>query len=171
MLNLSRGNRAALAATIILTLTAGQAMAKGSVIKVSLWDKGAISMNMPGKGSGMGMMMNQAGTNGAMGPMGITVSTHTVKAGKVTFAVENASRELVHEMVLSPVKEEKAALPYDEAAMKVDEDAAGHLGDVEELEPGKRGALTIDLKPGKYILYCNIAGHYMKGMWTLITVK
>lgn len=169
MLNLSHRSWAALATTLFLALPAGQAIAKGSVIKVSLWDMGAMPMNMHDKGSGM--MMDRAEGNRPMGHMGITVSTHTVKAGKVTFNVENASRELVHEMVLSPVKHEKAALPYDKEARKVNEDAAGHLGEVEELEPGKRGALTIDLKPGKYILYCNIAGHYMTGMWTLITVK
>ena len=26
------------------------------------------------------------------------------------------------------------------------------------------------LKPGLYILYCNIPGHYVLGMWTLMTV-
>jgi uncharacterized cupredoxin-like copper-binding protein len=26
------------------------------------------------------------------------------------------------------------------------------------------------MQPGTYILYCNIAGHYAMGMWTLLTV-
>lgn len=170
-MNFSRQSVLALATTVVLALSAGQVFAKGTVVKVSLWDKGAMSMNMLGKGQGMGMMMGNHGTNMPMGPMGITVSSSTVKAGKVTFAVTNTSKEMVHEMVLSPVKDEKTELPYDSAAQKVDEDAAGHLGEVAELDPGKRGALTIDLKPGKYILYCNIAGHYALGMWTLVTVK
>ncbi len=157
-----------LVASVILTLSAALAHAAGTVIKVTLWDKGAMSMSMLGKSPEMGMMM---GSNGANMPMGITVSTQSVKAGEVTLAVTNSSKEMVHEMVLSPVKDEKAALPYDKMAQKVDEDAAGHLGEVAELEPGKSGSLTIDLKPRKYILYCNIAGHYVLGMWTLITVK
>jgi len=160
----------ALATAVAVTLSAGQALAKGTVVKVSLWDKGATSMNMLGKGPAMGMMMGHQGTNMPMGPMGIKVSAHTLKAGTVTFAVTNASKDLIHEMVLSPVKDDKTALPYDEATLKVDEDTAGHLGEVAELEPGKTGALTIDLKPGKYILYCNVAGHYVLGMWTLVTV-
>lgn len=157
-----------LVASVILTLSAALAHAAGTVIKVTLWDKGAMSMSMLGKSPEMGMMM---GSNGANMPMGITVSTQSVKAGEVTLAVTNSSKEMVHEMVLSPVKDEKAALPYDKMAQKVDEDAAGHLGEVAELEPGKSGSLTIDLKPGKYILYCNIAGHYVLGMWMLITIK
>lgn len=31
---------------------------------------------------------------------------------------------------------------------KVDEDAAGHIGEVAELETGQSGALTMTLKPG-----------------------
>lgn len=160
-----------LAAAVALAMSAGQTFAKGSVIEVSLWDKGAMSMNMLGKGPWMGMMMGNHGAGMPMGPMGISVSARTVKAGEVTFAVTNSSMEMVHEMVVSPIKDEKAELPYDSVAQKVDEDAAGSLGEVADLDPGKRGALTIDLKPGTYILYCNIAGHYALGMWTLVTVK
>jgi uncharacterized cupredoxin-like copper-binding protein len=53
----------------------------------------------------------------------------------------------------------------------VDEERAGHLGEVSELEPGKTGALRLDLKPGNYLLFCNIPGHFMAGMWTSFTIK
>lgn len=160
-----------LATVVTFILFTGQAFAKDTTIKVSLWDKGPMSMNMLGNGPQMGMMMGNTRGNMPMAPMGITVSTHKVKAGKVTFSVTNTSTALVHEMIVAPVKDEKAALPYDKATLKVDEEAAGHLGEVSELAPGKSGTLAIDLKPGKYILYCNIPGHYVLGMWTLITVN
>ena len=142
--------------------------ANGATIKVTLWDKGAMSMNMMNQGAKMGMGMRN---NMNMATMGISASTHTVRAGAVTFEVTNSSKQLVHEMVISAVKNQTLVLPYDDAANKVDEDAAGHLGEVAELEPGKSGQLKITLKPGKYILYCNVPGHYTLGMWTLITVK
>jgi len=116
-------------------------------------------------------MMGNHGSEMPMSPMGITVSTRTVKAGKVTFSVTNSSEVMEHEMVVSPIKDENANLPYNNASQIVDEGAAGNLGEVEELDPGKRGSLTIELKPGNYVLYCNIAGHYALGMWTLLTVK
>lgn len=170
-MKLTRRKWFAMASGFIATVSAGHALARSSVIKVSLWDKGAMSMNMLGHGQMMGMGMGQPGTLMPMGPMGLTLSTHTVKAGAVTFDVTNTSKEMVHEMVVSPIKDSNQPLPYIEAANKVDEDAAGHLGEVAELEPGKKGALTITLKPGRYILYCNIPGHYALGMWTLVTVK
>ncbi len=160
-----------LVTALVLTLSIGQVFAENTVINVSLWDKGPMSMSMLNKGPGMGMRMGGTGTKMPMAPMGITVSSHTIKAGKVTLAVTNTSTVMVHEMVVSPIKNETEALPYNQAELAVDEDAIGTLGEVADLAPGKSGAITIDLKPGKYILYCNIPGHYVLGMWTLITVN
>jgi uncharacterized cupredoxin-like copper-binding protein len=176
-MTLSRRNWLTLATALLAVASAGPSFAASKTIKVSLWDKGPNSMSMLGKGEPMGMGM--AGGMGAghmgdgmqKGPMGITLSTHTVAAGDVTFTVTNISKSMVHEMVISPYKDAKTPLPYDKAGMKIDEDAAGHLGEVAELEAGKKGALTLTMKPGQYILYCNIPGHYVLGMWTLLTVK
>jgi uncharacterized cupredoxin-like copper-binding protein len=171
-MKLSRRQCFVLAAGAAAMGTSVPVFAAGQVVRVSLWDQGAASMNMLDHGPmmGMGMGMGHATESTPMGPMGIKASTHKVKAGTVTFEVVNNSRELVHEMVISPVKSPSAQLPYDKAGNKVDEDAAGHLGEVAELEPGKSGALRIDLKPGRYILYCNLPGHYVLDMWTILTV-
>jgi uncharacterized cupredoxin-like copper-binding protein len=148
---------------------AGPSRAADTLVKVSLWDKGDMSMDMLGKGMPMGMAMH-SGTDMGMAMMGITIDTETVPAGTVTFEVTNDSKGMIHEMVISPVGDTSVALPYLTEEEKVDEDAAGHLGEVAELDPGKGGALKIDLTPGKYILYCNIPGHYVLGMWTIVTV-
>jgi uncharacterized cupredoxin-like copper-binding protein len=57
------------------------------------------------------------------------------------------------------------------AESRVNEDAAGHLGEVSELDPGQSGSLSMKLDPGTYMLFCNVPGHYMAGMWTTITVE
>jgi uncharacterized cupredoxin-like copper-binding protein len=115
---------------------------------------------------GMGMM----GGDMSKATMGIDAAPQTMPAGEITFEVTNASKNLEHEMIVAPVKDPNQPLPYDESAKRVDEDAAGSLGEVAELKPGKSGTLKLTLEPGKYILYCNIRGHYVLGMWTLITV-
>lgn len=134
------------------------------VIKVSLTDQGA-AMDMP-KGLGMGM-----GGDMSKATMAVTVDKAKVKAGDVTFVVTNDSKEMIHEMLVAPVPDPSKPLPFVEANSRVDEEAAKDLGEVSELDPGRAGSLTIPLKPGTYILFCNIAGHYMSGMWTLITVE
>ncbi|MFO1033373.1 MAG: sulfocyanin-like copper-binding protein [Hyphomicrobiales bacterium] len=46
------------------------------------------------------------------------------------------------------------------------------LGSVNEIAPNASApSLTLNLDPGKYLLYCNIAGHYAYGMWTVIDVQ
>jgi uncharacterized cupredoxin-like copper-binding protein len=131
---------------------------------------------MMGMGIGMGMGMQGGTPMGAPGQrmpmahMGIKVSSRTVPAGLVRFDVRNDSKVMEHEMVVAPIKDTKTPLPYNQAENKVDEDAAGNLGEVAELEPGKSGGLKLNLKRGRYILYCNVAGHYALGMWTVLTV-
>ncbi|MCB1492538.1 MAG: hypothetical protein KDJ77_12220 [Rhodobiaceae bacterium] len=134
-----------------------------TTVNVTLWDNPDMDM-ADNLGHGMGGDMSKAS-------MGVKASTDKVPAGEVTFEVKNSSKDLVHEMIVSPLTSADEKLPYDTNGGKVDEDAAGHLGEVAELEPGQSGALRINLKPGSYILFCNIPGHYMGGMWTTITAN
>jgi uncharacterized cupredoxin-like copper-binding protein len=150
-----------LTATISLV---GTGWAHDSVVNVSLWDKGGDAGMATGLGMGMGGDMSKA-------TMGIKLSTNVVEAGKVTFEVANSSKDNIHEMVIAPITKDQAPLPYIASESEVDEDNIGDLGEVSELDPGKDGSLTLNLKPGKYVLFCNVAGHYMNGMWALLTVN
>ena len=144
-----------------ISLSASSALA--STITVKLWDKGAAADMAMDRGiSGTGDMSKAT--------MGLKLSATTVKAGMTTFEVTNSSKDTVHEMVVFPYKDGET-IPYSTADSKINEDNAGHLGEVSELEPGKSGMLKISLKPGKYVLTCNIPNHYMNGMWAIITVK
>ncbi len=142
--------------------------AAANVVNVSLWDKGPNSMDMLGKGKMMGLGMMAGDMKMAM--MGISTDVKEVAAGDVTFEAVNVSKDIVHEMIVAPVPVGGKPLPYDTETERVKEELAGSLGEVSELEPGQKGALRVELKPGKYILYCNIPGHYALGMWTTINV-
>jgi uncharacterized cupredoxin-like copper-binding protein len=157
---------------IFAALCGSSAIAADSTIAVSLWDKGPDSAVMD---NSLQFPLSQAlvsdmakGMEKAM--MGIKIDQATVPAGKVTFNVSNDSKDIIHEMIVSPITSLDEKLPYLADQYKIDEDAAGHLGEVAELEPGKSGMLAIDLKPGMYLLYCNIPGHYIGGMWNVLTV-
>jgi uncharacterized cupredoxin-like copper-binding protein len=102
--------------------------------------------------------------------MGISTDSPTVKAGKITFNVENDSDSLVHEMLVVKVAGFDDSLPYDENANKIIEDRVADFGEVSELEPHQSGVLTVNLKPGKYLLICNIPGHYKANMYAELLV-
>ncbi len=155
------------AAGLFLALPVTAAFADGTV-KVSLWDKGPDSMVLDDAHMAMKGMMDMK--MASMGMMGVKLDVTTIAAGKVTFEVTNDSKDIIHELILSPVPDGTTELPYLVDENRVDEEKAGHLGEVSELDPGKGGSLIVDLKPGTYIVYCNIPGHFVDGMWTELTV-
>ena len=169
-MKISRRSAAALLALSIPLMAGGVALAADATVHVSLWDNGPNAMDNMNKMEPMGFAMKGMSMMAEKATMGVKIDMASVPAGKVTFDVINDSKETIHEMLISPVVSDTAELPYIADENRVDEDAAGHLGEVSELEPGKSGALTVEIKPGKYILYCNIPGHYVMGMWTLIEV-
>ena len=139
--------------------------ATGAIVKVTLVDQGADAEMATDLGLAVG------GTDASKGTMHVEIAPDVVRSGNVTVEVTNGSKDTIHEMIVAPVADATQPLPYVAAENRVDEDGAGHLGEVSELDPGKSGALKLELKPGKYILFCNIPGHYMNGMWTLLTVE
>jgi uncharacterized cupredoxin-like copper-binding protein len=152
-------------ATLVMAIAAaGPSQAAGTVVNVALWDKGADVTQATNLGLGMGGDMSKA-------TMGISATPDTVKPGMVTFEVLNTSKDTIHEMIVAKLADPKKPLPYIANEERVDEDKEGDLGEVSELDPGKSGALRLELKPGTYILYCNVPGHYVAGMWTTVTVK
>ena len=144
-------------------LFAPSAHADGTAVTVEAWDKGS-DMAM-GTDLGIGGKGDRSKAT-----MGFKLSTDTVKAGEVNFELINSSTDMEHEMIVIPMNGDTPP-PYIEAENRIDEDAGGAIGEIEETEPGKTGNATFRLNPGKYLLVCNIPGHYLSGMWAFLTVE
>lgn len=160
-----RHGLAAMAAIIVGTLAGAPAWSSDNTVRIVLTDKGEDAE------MATGLAMGTPGADMSMATMEVDPSTTTVHAGLVTFEVTNGSTATVHELIVAPVPASGRQLPFDASMDRVDEDAAGDLGEVSELDPGKTGSLTLDLKPGKYVLFCNVPGHFDNGMWTVIDVQ
>ncbi len=147
-----------LASALLFAVLATAAPA-ATVVSVDLWDKGA-DMDMA-----KGLAYGTPGLDLSKATMGIKVDPASAPAGDVTFNVTNSSKDTIHEMIVMYLADPGKPLPYIENESRVDEDKAGDKGEVSELDPGKSGSLTVHLDPGKYLLICNVPGHYAAGMW------
>jgi uncharacterized cupredoxin-like copper-binding protein len=101
----------------------------------------------------------------------IAPSVASAAAGKITFETKNDGA-VDHELVVIKTDLAPDKLPKRAGEPKVDEAAAGQLiGEIEEFGPGKTESKAFDLAAGKYVLICNIAGHYELGMHAPFEVK
>ncbi len=123
-----------------------------------------------GQGYGHGYGHGYGRGGGMMGGMSLRANISSVKAGKVTFEVTNLSRSILHEMIVVAVENANTPMPYDYETGQIPEKQVKMLGETEEMEPNAEKTITLDLKPGTYLLICNVPGHYAAGMWTSLTV-
>jgi len=83
--------------------------------------------------------------------------------------VNNGSR--AHELLIFKSDRDPAAYPTD-AAGDIKEEGAGVslVSDGENIDPGGSQTRTVDLTPGKYLLACNIPGHFKRGMYEIVVI-
>jgi uncharacterized cupredoxin-like copper-binding protein len=89
-----------------------------------------------------------------------------IGAGKVTFVVPNRGK-LDHEMVVIRTERAPGKLPL-RKGLAVETGAVGETGDI---APGGTKRVTLQLKPGRYALICNLPGHYKGGMYAGLVVR
>jgi uncharacterized cupredoxin-like copper-binding protein len=99
--------------------------------------------------------------NSTLGEYWIRPSSTTVSAGKITFTARNVG-QVEHELMVerTPIEMDAPGQPNEEAAQ----------GMIEDMAPGQSGKMTLNLRPGTYMLFCNVAGHFAAGQFTTLRV-
>jgi uncharacterized cupredoxin-like copper-binding protein len=91
-------------------------------------------------------------------------SPERLPAGDVELAIKNEGPG-DHELIV--VREGKKHLPFRADDVALDEEAAEESKSIAgALEPAPPGThrLRVHLTPGRYVLFCNMSGHYLGGM-------
>jgi uncharacterized cupredoxin-like copper-binding protein len=97
-------------------------------------------------------------------------ATHGLTAGDVVFRVHNKGPDQ-HEFIIA--RSPSAVLPIRKDGVTIDEETL-EKAEVGALEPGAPGVtreLKVNLAPGRYVLFCNMTGHYMGGMHSTLVVR
>ena len=93
----------------------------------------------------------------------------TAKAGGVEIDAANIGKT-VHELVVAKTDDAPDKLPTASDG-SVDEESLDVPGEIADVAPNSSGTATLDLQPGKYVIFCNLPGHYASGMYGSLTVK
>ena len=98
----------------------------------------------------------------------IEVRAPATKAGTVVFNVRNEGK-VPHDLVVIRTDLAPGALPT--ASGLIEETKLSIVGRTEQLTPGDGKRLSVDLAAGKYVLVCNVIGHYNSGQFAALTIQ
>jgi len=100
----------------------------------------------------------------------ISLDAAKFAAGEDTFSIRNDGK-ITHEFVVVRTELAPSALPIGSDG-GVDEEATDvtAVDEVEDIAAGATGSLTVSLPAGKYVVFCNLPGHYKGGMHAAIEV-
>ena len=116
--------------------------------------------------------------SGAPGTVGVQMTEFkiaadkpSVAAGSVTFNVAN-NGAIPHEFTVIKTDLAPDALPSVGGSVDIAK-AGTQVGQIPDSQLGakKSGSITLNLVPGKYVIICNIPGHYDAGMHTALQVQ
>jgi len=96
----------------------------------------------------------------------LTPSTVTVRAGRVSFVVRNDGT-MAHEFVVLRSDRHHHSLMV-KGGKAVEK---GRMGEIPAIPAGTSKRITLKLPPGKYVLLCNMLGHYQAGQFAALRVR
>jgi uncharacterized cupredoxin-like copper-binding protein len=99
----------------------------------------------------------------------VSATPPVLRSREVTLEIRNSGPD-VHELIV--VRKTDRKLPLRRDGLTVNEEALEPVtaGALEPVQPGAY-ALRVHLRPGRYVLFCNMAGHYSAGMYRELVVQ
>jgi len=104
-----------------------------------------------------------------LGEFSVNPYVNAVPKGRLTITVLNKGK-VEHELLIV-----KAKRPLPMKGKRVNEVALERkhqlIGEISEVRPGRSASKVFVLKAGSYAMFCNIPGHYGKGMRASLVVR
>ncbi|HET8569296.1 MAG TPA: plastocyanin/azurin family copper-binding protein [Candidatus Limnocylindria bacterium] len=98
----------------------------------------------------------------------ILPSAPSVETGTMRVGIRNRGGQ-PHDVIFIRTELAPDRLPYDASRAQAREEGVVARTDV--IPPGGTRRLDVALPPGRYVLICNVPGHYALGMRTVFEVK
>ena len=112
---------------------------------------------------GHGVTVSGTRVDASLHDFRIATSRTAVPSGTVTIVIHNRA-PATHEFLVLRTDLAPEQLPIAADGLSVDETKVGHAGEVSDVRAGTIETLKLKLRPGRYVLICNLEGHYLGGM-------
>jgi uncharacterized cupredoxin-like copper-binding protein len=101
----------------------------------------------------------------------VRMDAAVVPAGTVSFRLLGQG-PTTHEFIVVRTDRSPDKLPLQPDGLTVNEEALGVelVDEADGLDIDDRQTLDLRLAPGHYVMYCNLEGHYLGGMYAALTV-
>lgn len=96
--------------------------------------------------------------------LAVVPDTLTTAAGPITFVVHNDGVAR-HDFYVLKTDLPADKLPTNTGEVLVTATGIESIGRIANIDIGSSGSLSLNLTPGKYVLICNVPGHYDEGMY------
>lgn len=102
-----------------------------------------------------------------------SVIPSSFQASRGTIAIQASNTGTIpHELVVVKTNFAPTSLPIDSSGAMVDEAALdGLVGELDAFPPDENRSADLALDSGNYVLFCNLPGHYARGMTVAFTVN
>ena len=102
----------------------------------------------------------------------VRMDAAVVPAGTVSFRLLGQG-PTTHEFIVVRTDRSPDKLPLQPDGLTVNEEALGVelVDEANGLDIDDRQTLDLRLAPGHYVMYCNLEGHYLGGMYAALTVR
>lgn len=107
-----------------------------------------------------------------MGEFFFSPKNTAAHAGPTTIEAPNEG-SVEHELVVFKTNMDPAKLPTEasgEVAEEKMDKIAESAGEIPDVEAGEAKSAQFELTPGRYVIFCNLPGHYAAGMYGTLTV-
>jgi len=131
-------------------------------LAASVWSAGLVAMTAPPADTAT----SGAVVSVALAEWKLVPSQATVRPGRVTFVVRNDG-SIVHELVVLRSDRHHHSLKV-QGGKAVE---TGRLGRIPQVPSGVSRRLTLRLPAGRYVLLCNLLGHYQAGQFAALRVR
>ncbi len=88
-----------------------------------------------------------------------------------TLLLAGNSGRTVHDLIVLRTEQPPGALRTRGGRADTSAPEVERVGAIEPFQPGGSRALTVDLESGRYVLICNVGGHYPAGMHAGLVVR